>query len=131
MSVRWAKAMGCRYIGSADLVEGRLALARRGGATSTFSKPLGDSLDELKAAFGGALPRIVIDTTGHPQVFATALGVTRDWGRVVVLGDTGSPASQHLTPDVITRGLTIVGAHDGHVDDTWNDATIYPFSSSW
>ena len=26
----------------------------------------------------------------------------------------GSPASQRLTPDVITRGLTIVGAHDGH-----------------
>jgi 2-desacetyl-2-hydroxyethyl bacteriochlorophyllide A dehydrogenase len=127
MSVRWAKAMGCRHIGSADLVEGRLALARRGGATSTFSKPLGDSVDELKAAFGGALPMIVIDTTGHPQVFATALGVTRDRGRVVVLGDTGSPASQHLTPDVITRGLTIIGAHDGHVDDTWNDATIYPF----
>jgi threonine dehydrogenase-like Zn-dependent dehydrogenase len=27
---------------------------------------------------------------------------------------------------VITRGLTIVGAHDGHNSPEWNDATITP-----
>jgi 2-desacetyl-2-hydroxyethyl bacteriochlorophyllide A dehydrogenase len=127
MSVRWARAVGCRYVGSADPVEGRLALAKKGGATALFAEPLDSSRDELKASFGGALPRVVIDTTGHAEVFATALQVTRKHGRVVILGDTGSPDSQHLTPDLVTRGLTIAGAHDGHVDDTWNDATIYPF----
>jgi len=46
---------------------------------------------------------------------------------VVILGDTGSPAEQRLTQDVITRGLTIVGAHDMHVDAQWNDATIISY----
>src|SRR5450432_24992 len=126
MSARWANAAGCRHIVCADPVEERLTLACRGGATATIARPLADEVETLKAAMGGALPSIVIDTTGHAQVFTTALTMVRDRGRVVVLGDTGSPASQHLTPDVITRGLTVVGAHDGHVDDTWNDATIYP-----
>jgi threonine dehydrogenase-like Zn-dependent dehydrogenase len=40
------------------------------------------------------------------------------------MGDTGSPARQALTPDVILRGLTIVGAHDGHNTSAWNGATI-------
>ena len=40
--------------------------------------------------------------------------MTADHGRLVLLGDTGTPELQHLTPDVIRRGLTIVGAHDRH-----------------
>jgi len=43
---------------------------------------------------------------------------------VVILGDTGRPGQQFLTPDVITRGLTIVGAHDGHNTEQWNGQTI-------
>ena len=45
------------------------------------------------------------------------------------MGDTGSPAQQTLTSDVIMRGLTIVGAHDGHNTAEWNDATITGSSS--
>ena len=40
--------------------------------------------------------------------------MTADHGRLVLLGDTGTPELQHLTSDVIRRGLTIVGAHDRH-----------------
>jgi threonine dehydrogenase-like Zn-dependent dehydrogenase len=32
----------------------------------------------------------------------------------VLLGDTGTPELQHLTPDVIRRGVSIVGVHDSH-----------------
>ena len=27
----------------------------------------------------------------------------------------------------MTRGITIVGVHDGHDDERWNNATITPF----
>ena len=43
-------------------------------------------------------------------VFPEALKMTADHGRLVLLGDTGTPELQHLTPDVIRRGLTIVGS---------------------
>jgi threonine dehydrogenase-like Zn-dependent dehydrogenase len=59
-------------------------------------------------------------------VFESALGLAARYGTVVILGDTGSPSGQKLTPDVITRGLRIVGAHDGHNNEQWNDGTIVP-----
>jgi threonine dehydrogenase-like Zn-dependent dehydrogenase len=57
---------------------------------------------------------VVYDVTGAAGVFPAALGLLRRFGRLVLLGDTGTPEAQHLTGDVITRGLRIVGAHDGN-----------------
>src|SRR5690606_22117922 len=44
-----------------------------------------------------------------------------DGGVVVLLGDAGSPGSQTLTRDVITRGLRLVGTHDAHNSPGWNN----------
>ncbi|MDD5169092.1 MAG: hypothetical protein PHN75_09760, partial [Syntrophales bacterium] len=62
----------------------------------------------------------VIDSTGHHQVFSDALKAACKFGRVVILGDTGIPASQHLSSDVMSKGLTIVAAHDSHEAAEWN-----------
>jgi 2-desacetyl-2-hydroxyethyl bacteriochlorophyllide A dehydrogenase len=114
VSVRWAAAAGATRIVAVDTITDRLDAARRGGATSVVAAPIGAAHDEVIARCGGTRPRIVVDSTGNAAVFAEALRVVADHGRVVLLGDTGSPTSQHLTPDVITRGVTIVGAHDKH-----------------
>lgn len=128
MSTRWARALGARHIVVVDPVAQRLPLARAGGATATIAEPIAEAEAAVRAACAGVLPRVVIDSTGHAAVFAAALRLVADRGRVVVLGDTGSPASQGLTSDVITRGLTIVGAHDCHVDAQWNDASIAAYT---
>lgn len=38
-------------------------------------------------------------------------------GRVVLLGDVGKPVEQRLSSDVVRRGISIRGVHDGHNDD--------------
>lgn len=114
MSLRWARAAGATDVVVVDTVEARLKTALRGGATAIVSAPADEALEDILAACEGRRPRVVIDSTGNAAVFAAALSVVADRGRVVLLGDTGSPASQHLTPDVIVRGLSIVGAHDSH-----------------
>jgi len=124
MSTRWARALGARYVVVIDPVAQRLPYAKAGGATTTIAAPADQATDAIRAACGGALPRVVIDSTGHSGVFATALSLAADRGTVVVLGDTGSPTTQTLTSDVITRGLSIIGAHDGHNDAQWNNQTI-------
>ncbi len=124
MSIRWAAAAGAGTIIAVDAFSNRLALAQSGGATAAIGKSADAARDEVLAANGGTLPRIVIDTTGNAAVFEAALALAADRGRVVILGDTGRPAQQHLTSDVIMRGLTITGAHDGHNTPEWNDATI-------
>jgi 2-desacetyl-2-hydroxyethyl bacteriochlorophyllide A dehydrogenase len=124
MSIRWARAAGAASITVVDTAATRLPLAQSGGATALVEKSIGEARDAVLKAGEGTLPRVVIDSTGSATVFAAALGLARNFGRVVVLGDTGAPAQQKLTSDVIMRGLTIVGAHDGHDDAEWNQKTI-------
>lgn len=123
MALRWAAAAGAAELIVVDPAVNRLELARNGGATETKAEPI----EELAGWYQknpSARPEIVIDTTGNAKVFAAALACTADFGRVVVLGDTGFPSQQSLTPDVIGRGLNIVGAHDGHNTATVNNRTI-------
>ena len=56
----------------------------------------------------------VYDVTGAAPVFSASLTMLRRFGRLVLLGDTGTPTEQHLTGDVVTKALTIVGAHDSN-----------------
>ena len=124
MSIRWARAAGCAQIIVVDTAAHRMPLAEAGGATALVTSPIGEAREAVLAAGGGKLPRVVIDSTGNASVFAAVLGLAATYGTVVLMGDTGSPTRQALTSDVIMRGLTIVGAHDGHNTETWNGATI-------
>ncbi|MGV3617259.1 MAG: zinc-dependent alcohol dehydrogenase [Fimbriimonas sp.] len=124
VALRWMVAGGAHRVVVLDPVEMRLEVARKGGATHTFALPVADAEPAVREALGGKLPPIVIDTTGHAAVFAAALPLVADRGRLVVLGDTGTPSEQRLTMDVIRRGLHIVGAHDMHDDDRWYLQTI-------
>ena len=124
MAVRWANAAGAASIIVVDSAGERLSMAKSGGATATISSPIADAKAAIMAANNGRLPRIVIDSTGNEIVFAAALGLADKFGKVVILGDTGAPSKQQLTSDVITRGITIVGVHDGHETAEWTAATI-------
>lgn len=112
MSARWAFASGCAVVAVVDPLAYRLDLAGAGGATIVVDRDVVSDPDGVQESLAGLEPGVVIDTTGNAAVFPRVLGLVAARGRVVLLGDTGFPAQQHLTSDVITRGLTIVGAHD-------------------
>ena len=124
MASRWALAAGAEPVILIDTVPMRLEMARRGGAINTVCATAGGAIEEIKKINNGNLPDVVIDSTGHAAVFSDALKIVRDHGRLVLLGDTGSPGMQHLSPDVIMRGLTIAGAHDIHENANWNSRKI-------
>lgn len=124
MTLRWMVASGARSVIVLDPVQMRLDRAIQGGATATLAISAADADGPLRELLGGKLPDIVIDTTGHAAVFPCALALARDFGRVVLIGDTGTPSDQRLTGDLLRRGLTIVGAHDMHITPQWDDLTI-------
>jgi 2-desacetyl-2-hydroxyethyl bacteriochlorophyllide A dehydrogenase len=124
MSIRWARAAGVESLIVVDTAAHRMPLAKAGGATTAITAPIKEARDAVFAAGGGKLPRVVIDSTGNAAVFAAALGLAARFGKVVIMGDTGSPTHQALTPEVIMNGLTIVGAHDSHTAPPWTDASI-------
>jgi 2-desacetyl-2-hydroxyethyl bacteriochlorophyllide A dehydrogenase len=124
LSARWARAAGAETVIMVDPVETRRVFANNGGITDYLALPVDGCRDEVSRATGGRMPKIVIDSTGHAAVFSAALSLAANRGRVVILGDTGSPSQQSLSKDVLTRGLTIIGVHDSHDDEEWNNTSI-------
>ena len=58
------------------------------------------------------LADVVYDATGHWSVLPLALPLARDYGKVVLLGDTPFPERQHLTGDVLIRQVDVIGTHN-------------------
>lgn len=127
MSLRWARASGARAVIVVDPVPDRREISLAGGASAYFSVPANEARDAVIAANGDKLPEIVIDSTGHPAAFSAALGLAASGGKVILLGDTGQPGKQALTGDVITKGLSVVGAHDARPIPGWDQASITAF----
>ena len=119
MMVRWTHASGARHITVVDPFEARLVHAQRGGASSVIAKAVADAKDEITSATE-TVPSIIVDTTGNARVFEAVLRLAPRYGRIVLLGDTGRPEEQRLTHDVVLKGVTITGAHDGHDRDGWS-----------
>lgn len=129
MSVRWARAAGLQRILVVDPMPMRLGLAQQGGATSVVDSAIAECMEAVRAANDGQLPSVVIDATGNASVFAEALKLVGFGGRLVLVGDPGSPELQHLTSDVLTRGLTIVGSHGSHLAHVLGLAQGDPFAA--
>lgn len=121
MLLRWLHASGAQLI-CIDPVESRLMHARRLGATCLAGDVASQGRAVKELTGGGAA--VVVDATGNPAVFTAALGMARARGTVVLLGDTGTPAEQHLTGDVLSKGLRVVGAHDCHAVAPWTEQRI-------
>ena len=131
MTLRWAVASGAEETLVVDTMPLRLGIAERGGTTYALvgsvvecTKPAGGPGPASPGAFAttspvkaqieellGGLPDVVVDATGNSEVFQAALGLVRTKGRLLLIGDTGSPAEQRLTPDLLTRAITVHGAH--------------------
>lgn len=118
---QYVRLTGARQLIAIDSVEQRLHLAQSHGATATLAMNVGDATSEVFQLTNGSGANIVYDVTGAAPVFSSALQLLRRFGRLVLLGDTGMPSAQHLTGDVVTKGLTIVGAHDSNPPINSND----------
>lgn len=120
MALRWARVCGADKVIVIDLAESRLRQAAAAGALTVMASA-DAAIDAVLALLNGVRPRIVIDSTGNASVLKTALSLVAWHGTVVLLGDTGTPGGQTLTSDVLTRGITLVGVHDGHNTPEWDN----------
>jgi 2-desacetyl-2-hydroxyethyl bacteriochlorophyllide A dehydrogenase len=124
MAIRWAKTAGMHACVVVDMSRFRLAHAQRGGATSVLCGDIASQLEPIRGMNEGKGPALVIDTTGNPAVFSNALAAAAQFGKVILLGDTGFPGQQCLTSDVMAKGLTIQATHDSHDRDGWTQRRI-------
>ncbi len=123
--VQYARLLGARQVIGIDIAERRLEMARVHGATTILNMDVEQAREEVLRLTEGLGVNVVYDITGAAPVFSQALQLLRSKGRMVLLGDTGSPEKQHLTKDVITKGLSIVGAHDMHGEFPATDSSFW------
>jgi 2-desacetyl-2-hydroxyethyl bacteriochlorophyllide A dehydrogenase len=119
--LQYVRALGARDIIVIDTAEPRLEMARAHGATQTLNISVAEAHDAVFDLTQGKGADVVYDVTGHPAVFSPALGLARRFGTLLLLGDAGTPSEQRLTSDVITRGVRIIGVHDGHIASQASD----------
>lgn len=122
---QYARLSGAREVIAIDTAPMRLEMARAHGATHTLEMGVEDALEAVRDITQGRLADVVYDVTGHAAVLPPALRLARRFGTLLLLGDTGTPADQRLTSDVVTRGVKIVGAHDNHATPVATDTDFW------
>ena len=109
---QYLRTIGLGDILVIDTIPQRLASATRFGATAAFNGIAADAGKFVSEQTEGRLADVVYDVTGHWQVFPTALPLARDFGRLILLGDSPEPSKQRLTQDILTRQVTVIGTHN-------------------
>ena len=61
---------------------------------------------QLHQVWPSTLADVVYETTGSPSALAGSLGLARNDGRLVLVGDPVEPSKQAITPDVLIRGVS-------------------------
>lgn len=86
VTLQVAKAAGAGSIVVVDLDAGRLATAKKLGATDTIDASKGDASEAIAKLTGGAGVDIVFEAAGSPKTAAAAIGMAKRGGKVVMIG---------------------------------------------
>jgi 2-desacetyl-2-hydroxyethyl bacteriochlorophyllide A dehydrogenase len=94
-----------------DLIDTRLEIARRHGATHPVNPSRDDLAAAIKAATDGNGVDVAIEATGNPAVINDALHAVAPLGRVVLLGSPRGRIEIDPYSDIHSKGVTVIGAH--------------------
>ena len=111
---QYVRLLGAKNVIVIDPAPMRTEMALAHGATHALTQPVQTAYEAAMELTGGVGADVVYDATGNANVLCHALPLVRRFGRLLLLGDTGTPSKQTLTKDVVTRGVQIIGAHDGY-----------------
>jgi 2-desacetyl-2-hydroxyethyl bacteriochlorophyllide A dehydrogenase len=94
-----------------DLIDARLDVARRHGATHLVNPGRDDLAAAIADATGGRGLDVSIEATGNPAVINDALHAVAPLGRVILLGSPRGRIEIDPYSDIHSRGVSVIGAH--------------------
>ena len=101
-------AMGARVI-AIDIDTARLDAASAFGAAETIDASTGSVAERVRQLTGGRGAAYMLECSGDADAINQALGATRRWGTVCLVGMGGRPVV-NVTDDIIRRQLTVLGS---------------------
>lgn len=122
MAVAVCRHAGARHVVATDIRAGRLAIARRMGASMAV-EPGEESLRSVMSELGMTEGfDVALEMSGHPGAIVDLFSVVNHGGSVALLGLFGEPATVDLN-QAILKGLTITGIYGREMFETWYKAT--------
>ncbi len=104
------KAQGLKKIVACDIDEGKLAAAKKQGATKTVNTRADDALSQLQGIAA------TIDFVGSPATAALGIAALRKGGRYILCGLFGGELV-HPLPPIAQRAIGIVGSYVGSLQE--------------
>ncbi len=112
-AVLGARAIGANPIVAVDLLDSKLALARKLGATHVVNASAADALDRIRSATGGGA-NYAFECAGVPAALALAYAATRRGGTTVAVGLPHPSQTFSLSPvSLVAEELTLKGSYMG------------------
>lgn len=102
---------GASSIIAVDLIDSRLEVARRHGATHLINPSRDDLAATIAEATGGRGVDVAIEATGTPKVINDALQSVARLGRVILLGSPRGRIEIDPYSDIHSKGVSVIGAH--------------------
>lgn len=99
-----------------DIEDGKLALAKKAGATHTINSRTTPLHERLQGLTDGHGPAVVIEAVGTPQTFVSAIEEVCFAGRVVYIGYAKAPVS-YETKYFVMKELDIRGSRNSTAAD--------------
>lgn len=100
--------MGAREVIGIDLLESRLQVSPRMGATATICNQNTDPVTALREILNGELPDIVIEAVGHAdQQLNLCIDLCREAGNILVFGVPPETIDQVRWRDLLFKNITV------------------------
>jgi len=114
-----ARAVGAARIVATDVLDDRLALARRMGADVALHAGRVDMAAEVLRLTGGVGADAVIEASGSPPAIQQAFACLRKGGRVAMIGLPSAPVPLQLGTAVVFKEARVIGIHGRELFRTW------------
>jgi alcohol dehydrogenase len=112
-SVLGAVAAGARQVIAVDMLQDKLALAQKLGATHIFNAGAADSLEAIRQASSGGVD-FAIEMAGSVRAFELAYKITRRGGMTITAGLPAPSATWSMAPvQLVAEERTIKGSYVG------------------
>jgi 2-desacetyl-2-hydroxyethyl bacteriochlorophyllide A dehydrogenase len=112
ITLRLFAAAGAYPLIGIDPLQQRRTVAERTAGVVTIDPTAGDLREALRAVNSGALPDIVVDATGVPDVVRAAMSAVVDGGKVIMVGSPRGIAGEvDFYWDLHGRSISLIGAH--------------------
>jgi succinate semialdehyde reductase (NADPH) len=114
--VQMARAFGAGQIIAVDVRDDKLEAARGLGATHTVNVRQGDAVAAVLRLTDGRGADVAIEALGRPETVVNAFMMTRDGGRVVVIGIApGTTTAGIEITRLVRRGIQLMGSYGSRV----------------